>query len=74
MIDNIMLKKNAHQNPSTVKPDTMLDAIKMIIVLITNRNKPSVITVKGSVKKISTGFKKIFRIAKINAIKIAVPK
>ena len=48
--DNITLNNNAHQNPSTTKPGTILPAKIIIIALITNRNNPNVITVTGIVK------------------------
>ena len=55
-----MLKIKALKNPSTSKPVIKWSPIKIIIALITNKNKPNVIKVTGMVKKIKTGFRKVF--------------
>ena len=55
-----MLNKKAVRNPDTAKPSTNLSAKRIIIALITNKNKPSVTMVAGRVKKIKSGFTKIF--------------
>jgi hypothetical protein len=39
-IDNSILNKSAHQNPSTLNPETILAQSKMISALITNKNNP----------------------------------
>ena len=58
--DNNKLNSNAIQKPLTVKPSIKLFAIKIIHALITNRNKPKVITVIGKVKMIKIGLTIMF--------------
>lgn len=73
-IDRITLKINAVQNESTAKPPTILVHNKIITALMTNKNKPSVITVTGSVKTTKIGFIKTFNNPKTTATITAVPK
>lgn len=70
--ERTILKSIAHQNPSTLNPFTISDAIKTIAALITNRKKPSVNNVIGNVKKINTGLTNTFNRERIIARKIAV--
>lgn len=51
-----MLKIKAVQNESTLKPPTISEHNKIIIALITNKNKPNVTMVTGNVKIIKIGF------------------
>lgn len=55
-IDNKRPKINAHRKPFIEIPETNLSASSMIITLMTKRNSPNVIIVRGSVKRISKGF------------------
>ena len=57
--DSNKLKSNAYQNPATAKPSINLSANKIIIALITNRNKPKVIIVMGNVNIMINGLTKI---------------
>lgn len=72
-IDRKILKRRALQKPEVENPETKLSANRIIIAFITNKNKPKVTTVAGSVKKISKGFTNMFNnditIAKIKAAK-----
>ena len=68
---SIRLNNNAHQKEVTVKPPKNFAAIKMIQALITNKNKPKVISVAGSVKNINKGLKKAFNKPITNATHIA---
>ena len=58
--DNIILKINAVQKESTPKPPTILVHNKIKSALITNKKKPKVRIVTGSVKITIIGFIKIF--------------
>jgi hypothetical protein len=69
-----ILKSIAHQNPSTVKPGTILLVRRMISALITKRNKPNVTIVTGRVRRIRSGLSKIFKTPSTKAIINAVPK
>lgn len=60
-MESKILKKSAVQKPETAKPPTNLSANKIIIALITNKNKPKVTKVAGSVKKIKMGLTNIFK-------------
>lgn len=71
-IDSKILKNNAVKKPETAKPLTNLSANKIIIALITNKNKPKVIMVAGSVKNIKSGLTNIFNNAITMATIIAV--
>ena len=59
-MDNNMLKNSAIKNPDTAKPSISLSANKIIQALITNKNKPNVIKVAGSVKKTKSGRTNMF--------------
>lgn len=56
--DKTMLNINAHKNPSTLKPGTILSTKSTNSALITKVNKPKVKRLIGSVKITRTGFKK----------------
>jgi hypothetical protein len=71
---SITLKSNAHQNPSTTNPGTILPISIMIRALITRRKNPSVTMVTGIVRKTSTGRINVLRIAKAIATMSAVIK
>lgn len=62
-----MLKSIAVQILDTPKPSINLSANNMIKALITNKNNPKVKMVIGSVKMISKGFTKTFKIANTKA-------
>jgi len=62
-----MLKRKAHQNPSTLNPSTNAPAIKIISAFITRRKNPNVTTVTGMVKMTKIGFRKELRIDKTMA-------
>ena len=70
--DNKILNKNAHQKPSTLKPSTNLLPSRMITALITNRKRPRVKIVIGSVSKTRMGFNKVLKMARTIANTIAV--
>jgi hypothetical protein len=70
--ESTKLNNNAHQKLSTTNPGTTALAIRIIIALITNRNNPSVKTVKGIVSIISNGFTVTFSNESNTAIMIAV--
>lgn len=72
-IDSKILKKKAAKNPDTAKPSTNLSANKIIIALITNKNKPKVTRVAGSVKKIKRGLTNKFSKEITMATIIAAP-
>jgi hypothetical protein len=74
MAEMRILKKNAHQNPSTVNPGTILPAMRISKALITNKNKPNVISVIGNVRRMMSGLTKRFKIPKTSATKSAVQK
>ena len=57
-----MLKSIADHQPSTPNPSTSLSANRIMMALITNKNKPSDSIVTGSVSMINIGFTKTFRI------------
>jgi hypothetical protein len=72
-MDSKILKSRATQNPSTLKPlFKRLLAIMIMPAFITNKNNPSETTVMGKVRKIKTGFRKIFNKIITNETKIAV--
>ena len=52
----MILKMSAVIKPSTLKPSTNLSQIKMIMALITSKNKPSEKIVIGNVKNTNIGF------------------
>ena len=55
-----MLAKKAVQKLEIVKPLTTVDTSIRTKALMTNRNKPIVTTVKGSVKRMSNGLTMAF--------------
>jgi hypothetical protein len=71
---SIRLKINAQKKPSTLNPDTSLDASRIMIALITNRNNPRVMIVTGKVKITSIGFISRLRMANTIASIRAVAK
>lgn len=71
----MMLNNKAHQKLPTWKLSPIMAlASKIIMVLITNRNKPNVITVIGNEMNCNMGFKTAFNIPKTIATRIADPK
>lgn len=73
-IDNTTLKSNAVQKESTLKPPTMLVHKRMIMALITNKNKPNVNMVNGSVNNTNMGFINILSNPSTTATSNAVTK
>ncbi len=63
---------NAGKNPSTENPETNQSARSMMMALITNRNKPNVRIVTGSVNKTKIGFTIKFKMEMASATIIAV--
>lgn len=59
-MESNMLNNRAVKKPETTKPPTRLLASRIITALITNKNKPRVTIVAGSVKNISKGRTKRF--------------
>ena len=57
-----MLKSNAVQKESTLKPPTIFEHNKMIMALITNKNNPNVKIVIGSVRITKSGLTKTFKL------------
>lgn len=53
--DNMILKRKAVQNESTLNPPTILVHNKIINALITNKNKPKVRMVTGNVNMTNIG-------------------
>ena len=70
--DSIILKINAHQNPSILIPSINLSANKIISALITKRKRPKVTTVIGNVSKTNIGFTIAFKQASTKAKIMAV--
>ena len=68
------LNNNPHQKLSILNPSTNLLASKTINAFITNKKRPSVNIVTGSVSKISIGFAITLRIARTTAKMMAVQK
>ena len=68
-----MLNNNAVQNPETLNPSIQVFANSIIAALITNKNKPSVRMVTGSVKITKMGFTIENNMPTIKATQIAVP-
>lgn len=60
------------KKPLTANPEIKASASKIIIALITSKNKPSVKIVTGKVKITKMGFTNKFSIARTNATIIAV--
>ena len=73
-IDSTILKSNAVQKESTLKPPTISEHNKIRIAFITKRNNPKVKIVTGSVNKIKIGFTNIFNSPKTIATIIEVEK
>ncbi|MDP1623304.1 MAG: hypothetical protein Q8M08_13305 [Bacteroidales bacterium] len=69
-----MLNSIAHQKLSTMNPFTHELAIMMMMALMTNKNKPNVITVNGIVRITITGLRKTFRKLITSATSKAVQK
>lgn len=65
--DKTTLNSNAGRKPSTRKPPTMAEQNKIIRALITNRNKPNVNMVIGSVKIKISGLINVFNKLKTKA-------
>ena len=57
--ESTILKTKAVQKESTLKPPTILSQNRIIIALMTNKNKPNVIIVNGKVNNTKIGFIKI---------------
>jgi hypothetical protein len=74
MIDNIMLKSNAYQNPSTKNPVIKWLASMIMDAFITSRNKPNVKMVIGMVRSMRIGLRNAFNKARTNATMMAVLK
>jgi len=69
-----MLKIKAVQNEFTLNPPTILEHIKIITALITNKNKPNVRIVAGNVNMTKIGLINILSNPKTTATIIAVLK
>lgn len=72
--DNITLNNSAVQKESTLNPPTILVHNKIIMALITNKNKPKVTIVNGKVNNTNIGFIKRLSNPKTTATSSAVPK
>jgi len=72
--ESTKLNNNAHQKLPTENPLTISAASITIKALMTNKNKPKVRIVMGTVKNIKTGFTVTFNKAKRAAIRIPVKK
>lgn len=72
--DNTRLKKSAVQKEATPNPPTILSHNNIITALITNKNKPKVKIVNGSVKITNIGLIKILSNPKTTATITAVLK
>ena len=68
----MMLKSMAVQNEATSNPSTKWSQSKMIMALITNKNKPRVKNVTGKVSNTKIGFTKKFNNPKTTATISAV--
>ena len=69
-----ILKSNAVQKESTLKPPTIFVHNKIIIAFINKRNNPKVKIVTGSVNKTNIGFTNTFNSPKTIATIIEVAK
>jgi transcription initiation factor TFIIIB Brf1 subunit/transcription initiation factor TFIIB len=69
--DNKILNTNAEKKLVTTKPPTKLAASKIITAFITNKKRPNVTMVAGSVKNINSGLTNMFKIAIAKATQIA---
>jgi hypothetical protein len=73
VIARIILNNIATQNPSTLNPaPNNFEVSKIIPALITNKNKPSVTTVIGKVRKIRIGLTNTFKMIRIADTSIAI--
>src|SRR5690606_13747833 len=70
----MMAPATAHQNPFTWKPLRMDPANQNTSALSTSRNRPSVTTVMGSVRKMSTGLTRVLSSPRTSAAMSAEPK
>ena len=70
----MILNQNAVENLSIVKPSINLSQTKIITALTTNKNKPKVTIVIGSVKNTKIGFKIAFKIPRNTATQKPVNK
>ena len=68
-----MLAKSAVQKLEIVKPLTTADTSIKTKALMTNKNKPIVITVKGSVNRMSNGLTMAFANPRSRAARISEP-
>ena len=73
-MDNMILKKSAVQNESTLNPPTILSHNMMIKALITNKNNPKVTKVNGNVNITKMGLIKILSSPRTTATIKAVVK
>lgn len=73
-MDSKILNNRAYQKPFTSNPSTKASQIKMINALMTNKNKPNVTMVTGSVKRIRIGFTNKFNKTRTAATTTAVTK
>lgn len=71
IMESMMLKSSAHQNPPTSKPPIKLSASNMINALITKRNNPKEIMVMGMVNITKSGLMNKFRSTKTKATNTA---
>jgi len=72
--DKIRLNKSAQPKLAILMPLTNLLAISTTRAFMTNKNNPSVRIVTGRVRRMISGFTKVFRIASTTANTIAVQK
>lgn len=72
--DKMILKSNAHQNPSTVKPDTREEVNNITTALTTKVNNPKVKMFIGSVNRSSNGFTIMLTMPKTSEATSAVEK
>jgi hypothetical protein len=70
----MILKNKAVQNELTAKPPTILVQNKIMMALITSKNKPKVTIVTGNVRITNIGFIKRFNNPRTTATITAVPK
>lgn len=71
-MESIKLKSSAQKKPSTFIPSINLSAMMMMSALITNRKRPNVSMVIGSVNMINIGLTIAFNTDSTNANMIAV--
>ncbi len=73
-MDKTILKRRAHQNPSTLNPGTRFAAKRITNALITNVNKPKVKMLIGSVRIRRTGLMNALIMPKTTAATKAATK